>query len=117
LHDVTEDVDRDSRSGVRHVDVINRAVEGRVGVHVAASLLHFLVDTAAWPGRRAFEEHVLQHVRHARAEPFSLMNAARHAPRLGRNHRRAVIFADDNRQPVVERGQSHPRWNGGNGLI
>ena len=104
----------DARAGVRHVDVIDRAVEARVGVHVTAGFLHFLIDAAAGARGGAFEKHVFEHVRKARAEPFAFMNAARHAPRLRRNHRRAVILAHDDRQSVFERGERYARRNGRN---
>ena len=115
LHDVAENIDGDPRAGVGDVDVINRAVEGGVGVHVTAGFLHFLVDAAAGARGRAFEKHVLQHVRHAGAEPFAFVNAAGHAPGLGGNHRRAVVFADDDGQAVFERRQFDPRRDGGDG--
>ena len=69
LHDVAQDVNRRARAGVRHVNVIHRAVEARVGVHVTAGFLHLLVNPAAGPRGGAFEQHVLQHVRQSRAEP------------------------------------------------
>ncbi len=40
------------------------------------------------------------------AEPAAFVNAAGHAPRLRRHDRRAVVFAHDDGQAVVERGQS-----------
>ena len=106
LHDVAQDVDGDARAGVRHVNVIHRAVETRVGVHVTAGFLHFLVNAAAGPRRGALEQHVFEHVRQPGAEPAAFVNAAGHAPRLRRHDRRAVVFAHDDGQAVVERGQS-----------
>jgi len=63
------------------------------------------------------EEHVLQHVGQPGAQPFALVNAAGHAPRLGRHDRRAVIFAHDDNQPIVERGNFHARRDGWEGLV
>jgi len=105
LHDVAQDVYRSRRAGVRNVNVIHRAVEARVGVHVTAGLLHLLVNPAAGARGRALEEHVFEHVREARAEPAALMDAARRAPGLHGHHRRAVIFAHDDDQAVVQRGE------------
>jgi hypothetical protein len=62
LHDVTEDIDRHLGAGVRHVDVVHRAVERGVGVHVAARFLHLLVDPAARAGGGPLEQHVFEHV-------------------------------------------------------
>ena len=105
LHDVAQDVNRRARARVRHVNVIDRAVEARVGVHVTAGLLHLLVNPAAGPRRGALEQHVLQHVRQSRAEPAPLVDAARHRPRLRRHHRRAVVLAHDDDEAVVQRGE------------
>ena len=63
LHDVAQDVNRRARAGGRHVNVIHRAVEARVGVHVTAGFLHFLVNAAAGAGGGALEQHVFEHVR------------------------------------------------------
>ena len=87
-----------------HIDVINRAIERRVGVHVTAGFLHFLVDAPAPRGGGAFEEHVFEHVRQAGAQPFAFVDAAGLAPGLRRNHRRAMIFANDDGKAVFQRG-------------
>ena len=114
LHDVAQDVDGHARASVGNVDPIHGPVERRVGVHVTARFLHFLVDTRAGPGRRAFEQHVFEHVRQAGAEPASLMNAAGHTPCLRRDDWRAVVFAHDDGQAVVERGEPRAGRAGGN---
>ena len=36
LHDVAENIYRDTRAGVRHVNVIDGAIKAGVGVHVTA---------------------------------------------------------------------------------
>ena len=58
LHDVAENINGLHRARVRHVDVIYRAIEAGVGIHVAARFLHFLIDPAAGAGGGAFEKHV-----------------------------------------------------------
>ena len=100
LHDVAQNINRRARAGVRHVNVIHRAVEARVGVHVTAGLLHFLVNAAAGPRRGALEQHVFEHVRQSRAEPAAFVDAAGHRPRLRRDDRRAVVFAHDDDRPL-----------------
>ena len=113
LHDVAQDINRRGRAGVRHVNVIHRAVEAGVGVHVTARFLHFLVNAAAGARRGAFEEHVFEHVRKAGAEPVALVDAAGHRPRLRGNDRRAVVFAHDDDQAVFERGEGDAGGQGG----
>ncbi len=113
LHDVAQNINRRGRAGVRHVNVIHRAVEARVGVHVTAGFLHFLVNPAAGARRRAFEQHVFEHVRQAGAEPFALVNAAGHRPCLRGNDRRAVVFAHDDDEAVFERGEGDAGGQGG----
>ena len=103
LHDVAENIYRHTRAGVRHVNVIDRAIKARVGVHVTARFLYFLINAAAGASGRAFEQHMFQHMRQPRAEPATLVNAASHGPRLCRNHGRAVIFARDDGEAVFER--------------
>jgi mannitol/fructose-specific phosphotransferase system IIA component (Ntr-type) len=90
----------DARAGVGHVNVIHRAVEARVGVHVTAGLLHLLINAAAGTRRRALEEHVFEHVRKSGTEPFAFVNAARHRPRLRGDDRRAVMAAAMERLPL-----------------
>ncbi|OQB90234.1 MAG: hypothetical protein BWX84_02011 [Verrucomicrobia bacterium ADurb.Bin118] len=63
LHDVAEDVHSHPRPGVRHVNVIDGAVKGGVGVHVPAGGLDLLVNLLSRPRGSAFEQHVLQHMR------------------------------------------------------
>ncbi len=105
LHDVAQNIYRRGRAGVRHVNVINRPVEARVGVHVTARFLHFLINARAGARRRALEEHMFEDVRKSRAEPAAFVDAARRAPRLSGDDGRAVIFAHDDDEAVVERGE------------
>ena len=114
LHDVAEDINGLGAAGVGDVNVIDGAVEAGIGVHVAAGFLDFLVNAAAGAGGGAFEEHVLEHVGEAGAEPVALMNAAGPAPGLDGDDGRAVIFAHDDGQPVIERGELHAGRYGGN---
>ena len=79
---VAENINRHTRAGVRHVNVIDRAIKARVGVHVAARFLHFLINATADARGCAFEQHVFQHMRQPRAEPATFVNAAGHRPRL-----------------------------------
>ena len=105
LHDVAKDVNGRVGTGVGRVNVKHRPVERCVSVHVTAGLLDFLINAAAAAGGGALEEHVLEHVSQAGAQPFAFVDAAGHAPRLGRDNRRAVIFANDDLQAVVQRGE------------
>ncbi len=115
-HDVAENVHGDLRARVRHIDVIDGAVERRVSVHVAARVLHLLIDFPRRPIRRALEEHVFEHVRETGAKPLVLVNAPRAAPRLRGNDRRRFVFANDERERVIERHHPHIRRDGGNGI-
>ena len=47
----------------------------------------------------------------ARAEPFAFHDAAGIAPGLGRDDRRAVVFPNDDHQPVFQSHQPHVRRN------
>lgn len=103
LHNVAEHIHRHRGSCIRCANPINGAVEGGISVHVPARLLHFLVDAAGGTRGGAFEQHVLQDVGQPRAQPLPFVDAAGHAPGLGRNHRRAMVFANDQGQAIVER--------------
>ena len=114
LHDVAQNINRLHRARVRHVNVINGAVEAGVGVHVTARFLHFLINATARARRRAFEQHVFEHVRKSRAQPFALVNAPRHRPRLRTDHRRAVVLAHDDDKAVFKRRKFDAGRNGRN---
>ena len=111
LHDVAQNINGDSRAGVGDIDMKDRAIKGSVGVHVSARLLHLLVNAAARTRRGALEKHVLEDMGQTRAEPFAFADAARIAPGLGRDNRRAVIFPNDEHQPVFQSHQPHVRRN------
>lgn len=102
LHDIAKDINCDLGAGVRDVDVIDRAVERRVGVHVSARVLNFLIDAAGFPRGCSLKEHMLQHMRHARAQPSAFIDAAGFAPGLSGDDGGTVIFADDQRQSIFE---------------
>ena len=112
LDDVAQDVDGDARAGVRHVDVIDRSVERRVGVHVTAGFLNLLIDPAAGACRRAFEKHMLEHVRKTGAEPRPFVDAAGLAPHLRGDDRCGVVLAEDEGQAVVERDDADTSGQG-----
>src|SRR4030095_10593748 len=114
LHDVAKNVEGDASAGVGHVDVIDCAIEGSVGVHITAGFLYFLVDSTAGASGCALEKHVLKDVRESGAEPFALMHAAGHAPGLGGNHGSAVILPHDDSQAIFERGQGDTGGSRGN---
>ena len=113
-HDVTQDINGGFGAGIGHIDMIDGAVEGSEGVHIAACRLDFLVNAAAGTGGGALEEHVLQHVGQPRPEPCALRNAAGAAPGLGGNDRRAMVLADDDHQAIVQRQQTRARRHGRN---
>jgi hypothetical protein len=91
----------------RDIDPIDRAIERGIGVHVTAGFLDFLVDPAWAAGGGAFEEHVFQDMREAGAEPASFVDAAGAAPGLSGDDGRAVVFADDDGETVVQGDQRH----------
>ena len=106
LHDVAQNINSHARAGVGDINVIHRAIKRGVGVHVAAGLLHFLINAPHPAGFGTLEEHVLQNVRQAGPEPIAFMDAARLGPGLGGHHGRAVIFAHDHGEAVVQNHQT-----------
>ena len=114
LHDVAQNINGDPGSGVGNVDVIDGAVEGSVGVHVAAGVLDFLVNAAAGAAGGAFEKHVFENVGKAGAEPMALHHAPGVAPGLGGDDRRAVVLANNDDQPVVQGVQADAGGSGRN---
>ena len=89
---VGEQVDGRGRARPGHVDPIHRAVEGRVGVDVAALVLDALGDGIGRAGIRPLEQHVFEQMRKSRAEVLALMDAPRSDPRLHAGHGRAAVF-------------------------
>ena len=112
LHDVAQNINGLHRARVRHINMIHRAIKTRVGVHVTARFLHFLINTTARTRRCAFEEHMFKHMRQTRAEPRAFVNATGHRPRLRAHDRRVMIFADDDDEAVFERGEFDAGRNG-----
>ena len=105
LEDVAKDVDGHDRAVIGHIDVIHRAIEGRVGVHVPAGLLHLLINAPGATFLGAFEKHVLENVGEARAHPCAFVDAAGAAPSLRGDDRRGVILAHDDGQTILQRNQ------------
>ena len=95
-HGVGEQVDGDSGVLRRHVDIVDGAVERRVGVDVAAMRLDGRGDLPAGAAFRALEEHVLEVVREAGAQRPALVDAAGLHPHLhGTDGRRGVALEQD----------------------
>ena len=103
LHDIGKD-----RDGIRgalfwHIDPVDRAIKGSVGINVTAPVLNLLGDLA----RRAFfcslEKHVLKDVRKARSHFFALVNTPRAAPGLNTGYWRTAVLLDDEREAVFVR--------------
>ena len=103
-HGVGEHVDRDGGMLARKINVVNGAVERRVGVDVAAVGLHGRRNFPTGAARRALEQHVLDKVRKARAEIFSLVDTAGLDPHLHRCERRRAIGFKDQREAVGQDG-------------
>ncbi len=102
-HRVGEQFERDRHALRRDIDPIDGAIEGRVGVDVAAGVLDALGKVARAARRRALEKHVLENVREPGAEMAVLVNAARLHPHLHAGHGRAVIFLHDDAEAVRQR--------------
>ena len=88
----------------RQVDVVNRLLEGRIGVHVATGAFDRVGDVADTPGGGAFKQHVFEHVGDAGAQVLAFGDTAGPAPRLRTDNRRAVVFADQDGQAVIKDG-------------
>ena len=97
---VTEDVETDFRPARGRVDPVNGAIKGGVGIDVAALRLHRLRDLVGTAPARAFEEHVLKVMRHARAEPGALVDAAGAAPGLQAHDGGGAVLLHDDLEPV-----------------
>jgi len=57
-HGIRQNVDRDRRMLGRQIHVVDRAIEGRVGVDVAAVRLYRPRDLRARAARSALKQHV-----------------------------------------------------------
>ena len=87
----------------RHVDVVDGAVEGGVGVDVAAMRLDRGGDLPPRPALRALEQHVLEEMRQPRAEVAPLMDAAGLDPGLDGADRRGRVALEQDGQAVGQR--------------
>lgn len=103
-HGVGEEVERGGDALRRDVDPVNGAVEGGVGIDVAAGGLDALGKLARAAGGRAFEKHVLEQMRDAGAEVAVLVDAAGFDPDLHARHGRAAVLLDDDAEAVRQRG-------------
>ena len=81
-HGISEHIDGDASMLGRDVDVIHRAVEGRVGVEVAAVRLDGQGDFATRAPLGALEQHVFEEMGETRPEQGILVNAAGFHPNL-----------------------------------
>ena len=99
-HRIGQNVERGGDTILRHIDPKNGAIEGRVGVNVAADVLNLLCDLVGRSRFGALKKHVLENVRQARAKMRVFIDAPCGTPRLHTCHRRAVIFLHDDRQPI-----------------
>ena len=99
---VTEDFETGHRAARGCVDPVDGAVEGGVGVDVAALGLHRLRDLVRIAAARAFEKHVLEEMRDTRAEPVTLVDAARATPALQAHDRCRGILAHEDLEAVRE---------------
>ena len=103
LHRIGED-----RDGIRgalfwHIDPVDRAIKGSVGIDITAAVLDLLGDLAWRALFRAFEKHVLKDVRQPGAHFFTLVYATRAAPSLNAGYRCAAVLLDDEREAVFIR--------------
>ena len=115
---VGQKFDRGGRAVGRHVDPVDRAVEGGVGIDVAPGLLHGARDFVGTAFFRALENHVLEQMRESRAEPLAFMNAAALHPDLHAGHRCGVIGLDQHGETVGEHaGQGMTAGQRGGGGI
>ena len=101
-HGVGEEVDGHRGVLSRQIDVIDCAVEGRVGVDVATVRLHGGGYLPAGAAGGALEEHVLKVVRQARAEGPTLVDTAGLHPHLHRTDRCRRVALEQNGETVGE---------------
>ncbi len=97
---VAQDLQRRQRVVRRKIDVIDGAVEGGVGVEVAAEVLDLLRHLAVAAGRRALEHKVFEEVGEAGAKPRRFVDAAGGAPELDRDDRRGEVGLDEDAEAV-----------------
>ncbi len=97
---VAENFQRGQRVVGRQIDVIDGAIEGGVGVEMAAEVLDLLRHLAVAAGRRALEHEMLEQVGKAGAEPRRFVDAAGGAPELDGDDRRGEVGLDEDVEPV-----------------
>lgn len=99
------------------VDVIDGAVEGRVGIPVSASGLDGICEFGSGEVFGAFEDHVFEEVRKASAEELVFVDATGFDPELGTNDRSGRIGVEDESEAV---GQgldvSRRKWESDHGI-
>ncbi len=83
--------------------MVSRYVIAGVSVCLAADRLRFGVDLLLGAGIGAFLQDVLEQVRDTGAQVLALVHRAGFYIEPNRDHRRSVVLANQNRQPV---GQS-----------
>ena len=103
-HRIREQIDRDRRVFAGQVDVIDRAIEGRVGVDVAAVRLDRRRDVASRAPLGALEQHVLEVMREPGAEVAAFVRAPGFHPHLHRRERGGAIGFQNQREAVRENG-------------
>ena len=88
--------------------MVVREVERGAGIHPASGPLHLSIDEASGPGRRAFEEHVLEIVGEAELVRRLVASARLHPQLNGDDVARPMLFDDDANaveQDVTNRGR------------
>jgi hypothetical protein len=98
--DVGKEIDGHGRVFGGQVDVINGAIEGGVGIDVAAQRLDAGGNLTAGATRGALEQHVFEIMGETRAELRPLMNAAGFHPHLHGGDRGSSIALEQNGEPV-----------------
>ncbi len=100
----------------RAIDVIHGAVECRISIPLAAGCLHGIGDGFSIVACRAFEDHVLEHVREAGAEEVALVDTACFHPCLCADDRGIRVGIKDNGEAVfqgVHTGSGSGKLHGG----
>ena len=106
-HRIGKQFERDRHAFGRNIDPINRAIERRIGVDIAAGVLDALGKLARRPRRRSLEKHVLEHVRQPRAEVASSWMLPVSTHDLHARDRRAMVFLHDDAESVRQRPFAH----------
>ena len=91
-HHVSEDIDGLGGTLGRHVDPVDGAVVGGIGVDVPPLVLNLTGNDSGCSGRGSLEKHVLEDVGETCTQEFPLMDGSRVAPGLDTGDGRTVIF-------------------------